>query len=209
MSNRALRAFRVWIISGPSGSGKTTLTDALLKDAYWKPRLVKSVSYTTRPKRPGEVEGRDYVHIGHKDFLRLLKQRAFLEHEEIFGASYGTPKKAVEDAKKAGRDLLLCIDVKGARRVRRFFGKSAVSVFILPPHLEALNERLVKRSTESKKDIEKRLKRVKIELSLAKEYDYVVVNDDLREALKKIKAILLAKSCEGDYVLRTVGKIDR
>lgn len=209
MSNRVRRTFKVWIISGPSGSGKTTLCDALLKDDHWKPRLVKSVSYTTRPKRPGEVEGRDYVHIGREDFLRLAGQRAFLEQEEIFGAYYGTPKKAVEDAKKAGKDLILCIDVKGARSVRRFFGKSATSIFIVPPHIGALNERLNKRSTESKKDIEKRLKRVKIELSLAKEYDYVVVNDDFSDALKKIKAILLAKSCEGDYVLRTVGKTDR
>ncbi|MBI5874215.1 MAG: guanylate kinase [Candidatus Omnitrophica bacterium] len=190
MSNNPKKEFRVWIISGPSGSGKTTLTDALLKNDRWKSRLVRSVSYTTRPKRPGEVDGKDYIHVTLGRFRGLLKQRAFLEHEQIFGSYYGTPKKAVQDAKKAGRDLVLCIDVKGARKVRRFFGKNAVSIFILPPHVDALSERLKKRSTENKKDIEMRLKRVKIELSLAREYDYIVVNDDFNDALKKIKAIL-------------------
>jgi guanylate kinase len=196
MSNSQKKEFRVWIISGPSGSGKTTLTDALLKNDRWRSRLIRSVSYTTRLKRAGEVEGKDYTHVTPGRFRGLLKQGAFLEHEQIFGSYYGTPKKAVQDAKKAGRDLVLCIDVKGARKVRQFFGKNAVSIFILPPHVDALSERLKKRSTENKKDIEMRLKRVKIELSLAREYDYIVVNDDFSEALKKIKAILVAKSCE-------------
>ncbi len=209
MSNNKKRPFKALIISGPSGSGKTSLTDALLKDIFFKKRIVKSVSYTTRPKRPGEVEGKDYLHIGQEEFRKLLKKRAFLEHEHIFDFYYGTPKKAVEDAKRAGKDLLLCIDVKGARSVRRFFGKKAVSIFIYPPNAGVLNERLKGRSTESKKDIEKRLKRVKIELSSSKEYDYIVVNDDFSQALEKIKSIILAEYCEGDYVLRSVGKTNR
>lgn len=209
MSNKAPQGLRVWIVSGPSGSGKTTLCEALLKDPFWGKRLRKSVSVTTRPRRQGEVEGRDYIHVSRERFEKLLKQRAFLEHEKIFDFYYGTPKTAIADAKKAGRDLLLCIDVRGARTVRRFFGKKAVSIFILPPHLEALTQRLNSRSTETKKDIEKRLKRVKIELSSAREYDYCVVNDDLNEALNRMKAVLLAKLCEGPYVLRTTGKTYR
>lgn len=196
MSNKARSNHRIWIISGPSGSGKTTLCDALLKDPFWGRRLLKSVSYTTRPKRPGEVAGKDYVHISREKFLELLKRRAFLEHERIFGFYYGTPKKAVSDAAETGKGLILCIDVKGARTVRRFFKQKAVSIFILPPHLKALTQRLKARSTESKKDIEKRLKRVKIELSSAREYDYCVVNDDLDDALARLKAIFMAKECE-------------
>ncbi|HQP91056.1 MAG TPA: guanylate kinase [Candidatus Omnitrophota bacterium] len=185
---------RIWILSGPSGSGKTTLCEGLLKDPFLKKRLIKSVSCTTRPARKGEVKGKDYCHVSREEFLKLLKKRAFLEHEEIFGFFYGTPKTVVEEARKRSKDLLLCIDVKGARTVRRYFGKRALSIFIAPPDLKVLVKRLKGRSTESKKDIEKRLKRVKIELSFAREYDYIVVNDDLKVALKKIKSIILSES---------------
>lgn len=211
MSNRTKKGFRVWIISGPSGSGKTTLCGALLKDGFWKRRLMKSVSVTTRPRRGGEVSGKDYVHITPEKFLSCLKRRAFLEHERIFGFYYGTPKKAVRDAQRAGKDLLLCIDVKGAQTLRRIFKKQAVSVFILPPRIKTLSERLRKRSTEGKKDIEKRLKRVKIELSLASQYDYCIVNDDFHDALGKIKAILLAQmiSAEKAEILQKIVKRGR
>jgi guanylate kinase len=194
MSNKAPKAFRVWIVSGPSGSGKTTLCEALLKDVFWKKRLTKSVSVTTRPRRAGEVNGEDYCFITPQAFVAGLKGRGFLEYERIYGFYYGTPKKAVRDAQRAGKDLLLCIDVKGAQTLRRVFKKQAVSVFILPPHIKTLSERLKKRSTEGKKDIEKRLKRVKIELSLASQYDYCIVNDDFQDALKKIKAVFLAQT---------------
>jgi len=203
MLSKGDRNLRVWIVSGPSGSGKTSLCDALLQDKFWKKRLLKSVSCTTRPMRKGEKEGEDYAHVTKEAFLKLIKQNALLEHEEIFGFYYGTPKSAVNEARAQGKDLLLCIDVKGARSVRRYFGKNAASIFILPPDTEVLAQRLKKRSTENKKDIEKRLKRVKIELSLKKEYDYIVVNDDFDEALKKIKAILLAKASEENHVLCT------
>jgi len=203
MLSKSDHAPRVWIVSGPSGSGKTSLCDALLEDKFWQKRLLKSVSCTTRPMRNGEVEGKDYVHVTKEAFLKLIKNGALLEHEEIFGFYYGTPKSIINEADVKGRDLLLCIDVKGARSVRSYFGKKVASIFILPPDVEVLAQRLKKRSTENKKDIEKRLKRVKIELSLKKEYDYIVVNDDFDEALKKIKAILLAKASEGNHVLRT------
>ncbi len=209
MSNKNQLPRTVWIVSGPSGSGKTSLCDAFLQDDFWSKRLMRSVSYTTRPMRPGEKEGKDYIHMTPQKFLSLKRAGAFLEREKIFGFDYGTPKKAIEDARRADKDLLLCIDVKGAKRVKKFFKKNAVSIFILPPQLKALRGRLKKRLTESEKDIEKRLRRVKTELSYIKDYDYVVVNDDFNVALKKLKSILTAKHCEGAYVLRSIGKTYR
>ncbi len=192
MSNK--KSNRVWIVSGPSGSGKTTLCNKLLKDSFWKKRLMKSVSCTTRPLRPGEKEGRDYFHISQKKFLRLLRQGAFLESEKIFDFYYGTPKKILEEARKRGKDPLLCIDVKGAQAVKRALRKNIVSIFITAPGTRTLSRRLKRRCTEGKKAIEKRLKRVGMELSFARGYDYIVVNDDIRKALKKIKAILTTES---------------
>jgi len=209
MLNKEKTNRRAWVISGPSGSGKTTLCEALLKDAFWRKRLAKSVSYTTRPLRSGEKEGRDYRHISEEKFLKLKRDGGFYESEKIFGSYYGTPKKAFLDAKREGKDLLLSIDVKGARSLRKSLGKDAVSIFVLPPGLKVLQQRLRHRSTEGKKDIEKRLRRVKIELSFMKDYDYIVVNDDLKVALAKLKSILTAKQCEGTYVLRTIGKAYR
>jgi len=209
MLSKEKMAHRAWIISGPSGSGKTTLCEALLKDVFWRKRLAKSVSYTTRPLRRGEKEGRDYRRISEERFLRLKEDGGFYESEKIFGFYYGTPKKAFLDANKAGKDLLLSIDVKGARSLRKSLGRQAVSIFVLPPGLKALRRRLRRRSTEGKKDIENRLRRVKIELSFMKDYDYIVVNDDLKVALAKLKSILTAKQCEGTYVLRTIGKAYR
>ncbi|MFB3919683.1 guanylate kinase [Candidatus Velamenicoccus archaeovorus] len=197
MSNKALQGPRVWIVSGPSGSGKTTLCAALLRDPFWKRRLLRSVSATTRPLRPQEKQGRDYTRISEAAFLGLLKKKAFLEYEKIFGAYYGTPRAVLTRAGRRHKDVLLCIDVKGAQTVRRNLGRARVtSIFVVPPDIQALKRRLCRRSTEGKKDIEKRLKRVKIELSHMGQYDYVVVNDVFDEALDQLKAILAAKSCE-------------
>ncbi len=206
MSSRA--ASLVWVVSGPSGSGKTSLCEALLKDALMSRRLMKSVSYTTRKLRPGERQGVDYVSVTTAAFLALLRRGSFLEHERIFDAYYGTPKSVITRAQRAGKDVLLAIDVKGAATVRRRLARSVVSIFIMPPSGRALTARLNGRGTEDKKEIAKRLRRVKIEISCAKNYDYIVVNDDFREALTKIKAIMTAKRCEGPYV-RTFGKADR
>lgn len=209
MSSRAQKSQLIWIVSGPSGSGKTTLCEALLQEDYWQKRLKRSISCTTRPARPGEQEGKDYYFISDKRFLALKKKNAFLEQEKIFGFYYGTPKKAILDAKRLDRDALLCIDVKGARVVKKALKKNTVSVFVMAPGLNALVERLRKRSTENKKNIEKRIRRVKMELSYASDYDYVIINDNFKEALNKIKAVLTAKRCEGEHVLHSIGKIDR
>ena len=194
----------VWIVSGPSGSGKTTLCEALLKDEFYRKKLLRSVSSTTRGRRQGELEGKDYHFVSEKQFSSLIKKEAFLEYEEIFGAYYGTLKKVLLDARRQGKDVLLCIDVKGARKIKKALHKRVVSIFILAPKLDTLVERLHKRSTENKKDIEKRVGRVKMELSYAAGYDYVIVNDRFEDALEKLKAIFTAKRCEGEYVLHSV-----
>jgi guanylate kinase len=209
MSNELAAGPVVWIVSGPSGSGKTTLCTALLKDPVWRRRLRKSVSYTTRPPRAGEVEGRDYCHVTKKTFLALMKRRAFLEYEKIFGSYYGTPKKILAEAETRGQDVLLSIDVKGAATVRRALKGRARSIFIMPPDRSTLLKRLTRRSTETKKEIENRLKRVKIEVLRAKEYDYIVVNDDLKKAVRALKAILTAVRRKRAYGLRSAGKTDR
>lgn len=187
----------MWIISGPSGSGKTSICNGLLADPAWKKRIFRSVSYTTRPLRPQEKDGRDYIHVTEPQFERMERSGSFLENEKIFGFRYGTSRSMLNDARKQNKDLLLCIDVKGAQTVRKNLGKEKVcSIFLLTPELKALSQRLKDRCTEGKKDIEKRLRRVKIELSYIKKYDYVVVNDRLEDALNKVKSILTAKRCE-------------
>lgn len=200
----------VWIVSGPSGSGKTTLCQGLLRDAFWKNKILRSVSYTTRALRPQEKNGRDYCRITKEKFEKMIRAGAFLEYEKIFDSYYGTPRSILNKAARMGRDVLLCIDVKGARTVRKELGCLRVfSIFLLTPELKNLAKRLKGRSTEGKKDIEKRLKRVKIELSHMGDYDYIVVNDKIKEALRKIKSILTAKKCEEEYVLRSLGKTYR
>ncbi len=190
----------VWIVSGPSGSGKTTLCDALLKERFWRDRLLKSVSYTTRALRQGERAGRDYVRVTPRRFLALKACGGLLESERIFGSYYGTPRKVLGDARRAGKDVLLCIDVKGAQTLRRRLKKRAASIFVVPPTIEILMDRLRRRSTEGKKEIVRRLKRVKIELSYARFYDYILVNGDFRAALRSFKSILRTKRPEGSVI---------
>jgi guanylate kinase len=205
MSSRAKAPVLTWVISGPSGSGKTSLVEALLEDQQLRGRLLKSVSVTTRALRSGEVEGRDYVTVDETAFRSLARRGELLEHERIFGSYYGTPKKILVEAERSNKDALFCIDVKGAAAVRRRLKKNVFSIFIMPPSPGALLERLAGRGTETNKQIQKRLRRVKIEISYAKNYDYIVVNDRFDAALEKIKAILTAKRCEASYV-RTAGK---
>jgi len=198
----------VWIVSGPSGSGKTTLCEALLRERFWRRRLLKSVSYTTRPLRRGERAGRDYVRVTPQRFRALKARGGLLESERIFGSYYGTPAQVLDDARRAGKDVLLCIDVKGAQTVRRRLKRRTASIFVVPPTAEALTQRLKKRSTEDKKAIVTRLKRVKIELSYARFYDHILVNGDFREALRHLKSILRSERGEETHV-RSFGKTDR
>lgn len=182
---------KIFIISGPSGSGKTTLYKRLLKSPQLKGVLRKAVSVTTRPRRHNEKDGRDYEFVTRQEFLGLKKNRQLLESQNIFGYLYGTSRKNVEAILKEGRDVFLCVDVKGERAIKNIF-RNAISIFVLPPSIAILERRLKGRSTEGKKDLQKRLFLAKEEIRQSKRYDYVIVNDRLHHAYKKLKEIIIS-----------------
>jgi guanylate kinase len=191
MSNKSSRPpqARIVIISGPSGCGKTTLHKALLASPVLKNKLVKSISATTRKKRPGERQGRDYVFLSIKTFEERIKKNYFLEWEKVFDNYYGTPKKHALDLLKKGINVLLCIDVKGAKTVAQEFPK-ALRIFIKTPSMKVLEARLKARGSESKESLELRLKIARQELKEAKYYDHVIVNADLNKALGTLQRIV-------------------
>ena len=181
---------KLFVVSAPSGSGKTTLCNKLLKDDL---ALERSISMTTRPPRPGEKNGVDYRFVSEKYFRETVKKNGFLEHEENFGYLYGTPKKFIESRLKKGKNVLLSIDVKGAMKVRRQYPKESVLIFILPPSLDALKNRLCSRSSEDKGAISARLELAEREIAYKTRYDYTVVNDRLDAAYKRLKKIILSE----------------
>ncbi len=183
---------KVIIISGPSGSGKTTLYKKLLANWKEKKEIIKAVSVTTRPKRPGEKHGHDYFFVSQKMFQYKKRNGHFLETEKVFDNYYGTPKKSVQDSLKTGKNVLLCIDVKGARIVRRKFPK-AVAVFIKTSSLKVLAARLKGRGSEKKDIMRMRLQTAQEELKEIKKYDHVIINDNLRTAHGRLEAIIRAE----------------
>jgi len=180
---------RVIVISAPSGGGKTTVVARLLRRS---PRLSRSVSVTTRRPRAGERDGRDYVFVSLAAFARLRRAGALLEWARVHGAYYGTPKRGVAEALARGRDVVLSIDVQGARQVRRALGRRAVLVFLLPPSMERLRQRLAGRRTESLAAIRRRLAEARREVACARWYDHVVVNDRLDQTVGRVAAIVRA-----------------
>lgn len=181
---------RIVIISGPSGSGKTTLHKMLLESPCLRSRLVKSISATTRSKRPGEVSGRDYLFISHDMFRYKIKAGHFLEWQKVFDNYYGTPKKAVKDLLVQGQHVLLCIDVKGAKVVHRIF-PDALSVFIKTPSLEVLKQRLEARDQDTPQSRALRLKIARQELLEAKHYNFQIVNDRLDTAYRQLESVVM------------------
>ena len=179
---------KVIIISGPSGSGKTTLSSKILEHSLFKKKVVKSISATTRKKRKGEKHGRDYLFFNRSVFLRKQKLGHFLESQPVFDNFYGTPKKNVEALLKKGKNVLLCIDVKGAKVVHRQIPE-AIMIFIKVPSLAILKKRLSGRGTESQKSLDLRFKIAKQELKEAKHYKYIVINDRLSTAHKELEKI--------------------
>jgi len=188
ISNKSSKA-RIVIISGPSGCGKTTLHKALLESPLVKGKLVKSISATTRQKRPGERPGRDYLFLSTKVFESRIQKGYFLEWEKVFDHYYGTPKKQALSLLKKGVNVLLCIDVKGAKTVAKEFPQ-ALTVFIKAPSMKILASRLKARGSESKESLSLRLKIASKELKEAKKYDHVVINADLKKALGSLQKII-------------------
>lgn len=179
------------ILSSPSGAGKSTLAKRLMA---WDPSLSFSVSATTRAAREGEVDGQDYFFKSKAEFLKMVDTGEMLEHAEVFGNYYGSPKGPVEAAIVAGRDVLFDIDWQGGQQITNSVLKDAVvSVFILPPSIAALESRLNKRGQDSAEVIADRMTKSRGEISHWAEYDYVLINDDLEACDQRLKAILTAE----------------
>jgi len=184
----------IFVVSGPSGSGKTTLIRRLLSSRRLNYALAKSVSFTTRPKRSGEKEGQDYFFLSEKGFRQKLKAKKILEWTRYLGYYYATPKDLVDDYLNQGRYLILCLDVRGAWRIKRIYPKNTITIFILPPSLEALRKRITKRSSKAKaKELTLRLNLAKKESLAAKQYDHCLVNKNLPGAVKRLHRIIFHK----------------
>lgn len=179
----------LFIITGPSGAGKTSILKRVMKEVE---NLEFSVSYTTRPRRPGEVDGRDYFFVDEERFKKMVEEGEFLEWAIVHGYYYGTSKKFIDERLEKNGDLLLDIDVQGALNVKRM-NLDMVSVFIAPPSLEDLEKRLRKRGTDSEYDLKRRLEDAKWELSKISEFEYLIVNDFLEKSVEKLKAIIIAE----------------
>lgn len=175
----------LYIVSAPSGAGKTSLVNALIKDDQ---RVSVSVSHTTRGKRPGEEHGVNYHFVSPDEFKALIDKNDFLEHAEVFGNFYGTSRSTLQQVLDRGDDLILEIDWQGARQVRELMPE-ARSIFILPPNLEALRQRLDGRGQDSDEIIAGRMKEAVSEMQHYDEYEYVIINDDFDVALEELKAV--------------------
>jgi guanylate kinase len=180
----------MFILSSPSGAGKTTISRKLLAAEQ---DLRMSVSVTTRPKRPGEIEGEDYFFTTPAGFEAMVTDGAFLEWAEVFGYRYGTPKAQIAEGLEAGEDFLFDIDWQGAQQLSQRAGKDVVSVFLLPPSIAELEARLRARRTDSDAVIAGRMERARSEISHWDGYDYVVVNDEIEPCFAKVRAILKAE----------------
>jgi guanylate kinase len=181
----------LFITSAPSGSGKTTLCSKLVESVDG---LYRSISMTTRPPRPGEKDGIDYIFIEKNEFMKRQKKNEFLEWAKVFGEYYGTPKKHILHMLERGSDVLLSIDVQGAMKIKRL-RLDGVYIFIMPPSLAMLRERLINCSTDSTKAISERLSVAKKEVACSGRYDYIVVNNRLETALDNLRAIIIAERC--------------
>lgn len=180
----------LFIVSAPSGAGKTSLVNGLLAQ---NKQIDVSVSYTTRDPRPGEVDGEDYHFVTREKFMQMAQHGDFLESAEVYGNLYGTSQSWISQENGKGRDILLEIDWQGAAQVRSKFPDS-IGIFILPPSLEALEARLTGRKQDSAEIIAKRLQAAREDISHVAEFDYVIINDKLDEALQQLNAVVVAAS---------------
>jgi guanylate kinase len=178
------------ILSSPSGAGKTTISRRLLDH---DPEIRLSVSVTTRPMRPGELDGKDYYFVDQAEFDRMVEADEFYEWAHVFGHSYGTPKAQIRAGLKAGQDFLFDIDWQGTQQLYQKDQQDVVRVFLLPPSIDELHRRLSGRGTDSADVVSARMERARAEISHWDSYDYVVVNDDVDECFAKVEQILAAE----------------
>jgi guanylate kinase len=178
------------VLSSPSGAGKTTITRLLLQR---DPTLSLSISVTTRPPRPGEIDGRDYIFIDQAQFAGMVAAGELLEHATVFGNSYGTPQRPIETALAAGRDVVTDIDWQGTQQLSQAMPEDLVKVFVLPPSIAALRDRLQRRAQDSAETVAARMAKSAEEMSHWPEYDYVIVNRDIDESVAEVAAIVTAE----------------
>lgn len=186
----------LFVVSGPSGVGKSTLCRHILKKT---PDIRLSVSYTTRKPRSGETDGKEYRFISEDEFREKISEHAFAEHAEVYGRLYGTPWKELEQEPGSNTDVLLDIDVQGARQVMKTLQK-AVTVFILPPSLEVLRARLVDRGTDTADEQTRRFQKAQDEMRSYTEYQYTIRNETLEQAIKELQAVIVAERVRTTHV---------
>jgi guanylate kinase len=199
------------VLSSPSGAGKTTISRKLL--AIERERMLLSVSVTTRKPRPGEVDGRDYHFIDGARFAAMVAKGELLEHANVFGHSYGTPRAPVDATLAAGRDVLFDIDWQGTQQLRESARSDLVSIFVLPPHMTELERRLRERAQDSEEVVQGRMAKASDEMSHYAEYDYIVVNREIDASVAQVRAILTAERLKrerqvglGDFVRELMRK---
>lgn len=188
------------VISGPSGAGKGTICKELLNK---NDDLYISVSATTRNPREGEIDGVNYYFTDRSEFMKKIEADDFLEYAEVYGNFYGTPKSKVEEMLLSGKNVILEIDIQGALKVKEN-SKEGIFVFILPPSMEELKQRIIKRGSETTESLMTRFKSAYQEINYVSKYNYAVVNDQVDEAVKKIEAILTAEKCRVDRIKENI-----
>jgi len=186
--SKVKKSGKLIIFSAPSGAGKTTIVRALLKDI---PNLRFSVSAASRPKRPNEIDGKDYYFIPVDEFRKKIENDEFLEWEEVYENNfYGTLKSEVDRIWESGNHVIFDVDVVGGLNIKKYYGDRALSLFVMPPSVEELEKRLRNRSTESESDLKRRIEKARYEMTFAPQFDVVIVNDDLEKAVTEAKFVV-------------------
>jgi guanylate kinase len=198
-------AGRLFVISGPSGAGKSTIIRHVLNEVG---DLGYSVSHTTRRPREKEVAGADYHFVDKETFLKMIREGDFLEWAEVYDDLYGTSRSGLHRSLETGMDVILDVDVQGAANVRAEFADS-ILIFLLPPSLEALEERLRKRGTDTESAVRTRMEKALREIGECGKYDYIVFNDDLEDAAEKVRSIILSERCRSHVLMPRVLEIFR
>ncbi len=196
-------AGRIYVISGPSGSGKSTIIQAVLKDAR---DLGYSISHTTRSPRGNEVDGVDYHFVSENTFRQMISKGDLLEWAEVYrGVYYGTSHSSVKAQAERGKDVIMDVDTVGAKNIKNNF-KDAVLIYVIPPSLQALERRLKDRATDSDSSVKARMDKALSEIRECRIYDYIVVNEDLPEAVSRVKSIVTAERCRSFHLLEWLAK---